>query len=34
MVFSLRIPRRLWVIMKLSKEGIMIVVLPSKAARP
>jgi hypothetical protein len=34
MVFSLRIPRRLWVIMKLSKEGIMIVVLPCKAARP
>ena len=29
MVFSLRIPRRLWVIMRLSKDGLTIVVLPT-----
>jgi hypothetical protein len=34
MVFSLRIPRRLWVIVKVSKDGLAIVVLPLRAARP
>jgi len=28
MVLSLRIPRRLWVIVKVSKDGLAIVVLP------